>query len=1292
MVEYRKGQVKRLWAALAFGISQAIKAYHKPQPTKSDETFFEPLTPVRLNEEVSGRYERELRHALENPEILNIAVTGSYGAGKSSVLKTFFENHPCYKHTVVSLATFTKADPVGAPNSKEKADAPPEATTAAGARTAEDKSDKDKEAKGEKGDKDGLINRIEETIVQQLLYAVQASKVPKTRLKRITQISNLHLWRRTGAMVVIAVCALRLYSPTIANNSGVASSWLLEKLLLISEPWALAGLAAGSVWLLYNALKFLSLFSIDGLTLKGGKLEAVQHGSVLHKNVDEIIYCFERSDVNVVVIEDLDRFDIQEIFFRLREINFIIRNSPQVKRSVHFVYAIRDEMFGVGDKTKFFDLIIPIIPVVHGDNANELLSRLLGSARISSDRSAHRLHERLIDNVGYYIDDMRLIKNLVNEYTIYECLLAPGGVNLDLNKLFAMVAIRNLYPSAFADLVKRRGKLYSIFEDYPAWVDSQSESKVDELAALKARRVVRQHDYATDLIDLRARVWYEVISRGGQWSVNALMLNDNSYLTLEGIVQDEGIARFQASKSVHPILQQKGAIQGSTQSPELILKEIRYDTRAQVLADSLTELDAQIARLEHEIRDLKGVPFRMAVKQSYGEVAREKLTDFKMVIFLVLKGYLDTDYADYLGYFYEGALTHSDKNLILALGRDELLEISTQIENPARVIEALDHQSLSQGRGILVGLMQELLKPRYRQFDEPAVQDERAEKLAVILKGGHQEPERLGEAVEIFVYADKGNEVVRALYSADDQLIFNVLSGQRFSANAARGRWLYHVLDTLTADEVSKLDAEAVLSECVSEIDDVSTWIPRMNTSERGWQWLRSKPVQFSHLSDETSPDDLKDLVTWRCLNLNLPMLRQLCQLIDGGVDNHAVSYYRLLKLDIPSLKEQLDENIDTFVEELLTQDGTLDEPSETLRALLEQLTPQPELMRTLFSRTQASLLSLELPLREVWLLAMASDRIKSPGMCRAVWSVFTEVLHSGSGAVGENDYAAAEVEAVLLDYLERNANELAEELWNQSDQQMQLQRYLLCNERVKAETLSSLFAAIKIDLSILDSSIPASRWVFISGAECVPYSRIGLESFRRHASHLELAYLLNRWAAARHMLDFTGIPIDLTIGLSKSVVPSMEEVVQLWSGVPADVFSKNPDAAVELANACERASREGERFPDIYLPVLFEQTKSPFLSQEKRVDIMIHLLDMGCDWLSIAAVLPHLGDEFAALAGQRRVTRLSSSVENVRLIEALQRRGFVRARVINTLIFACRTKSTYPGERADNLSQVGWF
>lgn len=62
-----------------------------------------------------------------------------------------------------------------------------------------------------------------------------------------------------------------------------------------------------------------------------------------------------------------------------------------------------------------------------------------------------------METVCYYIDDLRLVKNIVNEFDMFSNILA-SGLRLEPDKLFAIVAIRNLHPGAYADLVKRRGR------------------------------------------------------------------------------------------------------------------------------------------------------------------------------------------------------------------------------------------------------------------------------------------------------------------------------------------------------------------------------------------------------------------------------------------------------------------------------------------------------------------------------------------------------------------------------------------------------------------------------------------------------------------------------------------------------------------------------------------------------------------------------------------------------------------------------------------------------------------
>lgn len=98
------------------------------------------LTPEYIEEEHGG-YVREISNALDNPKIRNIALSGNYGVGKSSILQKVAE---LQKENVVelSLSTLAPYDEDGLDNS-----VPKQATT--------------------------TTNRIQQEIVKQLLYRAE---------------------------------------------------------------------------------------------------------------------------------------------------------------------------------------------------------------------------------------------------------------------------------------------------------------------------------------------------------------------------------------------------------------------------------------------------------------------------------------------------------------------------------------------------------------------------------------------------------------------------------------------------------------------------------------------------------------------------------------------------------------------------------------------------------------------------------------------------------------------------------------------------------------------------------------------------------------------------------------------------------------------------------------------------------------------------------------------------------------------------------------------------------------
>lgn len=101
-------------------------------------------------------YLNRLKDAINTDGINNIAITGSYGSGKSTILKTFQHQYTKlngYEYLNISLASFNGTN-----------------------RTEE----------GEDGD---FERRLEVSILQQMFYHVEPSKIPNSRFKRIVNVT-----------------------------------------------------------------------------------------------------------------------------------------------------------------------------------------------------------------------------------------------------------------------------------------------------------------------------------------------------------------------------------------------------------------------------------------------------------------------------------------------------------------------------------------------------------------------------------------------------------------------------------------------------------------------------------------------------------------------------------------------------------------------------------------------------------------------------------------------------------------------------------------------------------------------------------------------------------------------------------------------------------------------------------------------------------------------------------------------------------------------------------------------
>ena len=412
-------------------------AQEKQNPNASSELIV--LSP-HYDEKHHGLYVEKLEQAVLNPKVRNIALTGGYGAGKSSVIQGLIERIHSSKEfnktrpIVISLPTIQVAD--------------------------------------ESDFKNDRTDRIQRDIVKQLLYRSNPRKMRGSQYRRITHVT----------------------APQRVITCFIVAAFLTFTFWLLAKPdWHWHWSQGGSLWgywqpimvqaILWGLMFYTDWIWVDKPTIKGlelgpTKLELEKNSSgssYFDQCLNEIIYYFEVSGVNFVIFEDLDRFDDPYIFDALHELNELInislgqeRFTEQKNPPVKFLYATRDSIFEhktkgiienadarythrleIENRTKFFDVIVPIIPFSTSRNAYEYLKQLIDSSKFSIE-----IDRELLEIVGSEISDYRLLANIVSEFQIFtERISTSWGGNKEVeeflkdhaNYLFAFIVYKNTH-------------------------------------------------------------------------------------------------------------------------------------------------------------------------------------------------------------------------------------------------------------------------------------------------------------------------------------------------------------------------------------------------------------------------------------------------------------------------------------------------------------------------------------------------------------------------------------------------------------------------------------------------------------------------------------------------------------------------------------------------------------------------------------------------------------------------------------------------------------------------------
>jgi hypothetical protein len=644
-------------------------------------TKFNSLTPDIL-EENKPVYTDALDYAFSNDDIRNIAITGVYGAGKSTVWNTYKNNKSkksirerisdLYSRTGIKKEFFKQL--LGAfSNPFENV-----ITVCLG---------KYIDNLGEDS-KSNLDSRVESQIINQILSQIKEDNIPLSKYKFKVNISGVKLfWNIFLTILFAASICFWGFRKEIVEIVKTKIEWFDMSVLLLSS----SGMFFLSIGMFLYQFYKKNTVKFSKVSFKGAEAKLSDDNNdetVLERDMKEIVYLLSSSGSGIVVFEDLDRYDSVDIFIKLKELNFLLNSYLEtngIKRTVRFVYLIKDGLFYSKDRTKFFDFILPIVPIVDSKTSENQLISLLEDVENAPDR-------RLLIDISLYIDDMRILRNIVNEYLIYSKNLPLQEFKLDKNKLFALLTIKNLHPNEFDLLQEDKGYIISVFktlENNRTVVDDNIKTNIDnineKIEFLSNRIEKSRYDAMSLLVPADVRIdsripWTDFLKK---WSENS---NSKYYIYGQTDSGNYDYNEF-VDKFILTDSEKKNFITRFSEDEDKI--------------SQLDKLNSVKLRLEQDAEQTKFLKFKdlisMMKPQQINELFKNndessRFQDFPLIRYLIVEGILDETYWYYKGNFEidkSNTLKQNDIIYLKGLLEQSTLNIFLNIESPDEIINRL---------------------------------------------------------------------------------------------------------------------------------------------------------------------------------------------------------------------------------------------------------------------------------------------------------------------------------------------------------------------------------------------------------------------------------------------------------------------------------------------------------------------------------------------------------------------------------------------------------------------------
>lgn len=922
-------------------------------------------------------YLNNLKQAIDAPDINNIAITGSYGSGKSTILKTFREiNTVNYKFLNISLASFSEKKDIDAIDDPD------------------------------------FERRVEISVLQQIFYHVKPCEIPDSRFKRIITLTSRKL-SAVSFLITLWLFGLMVFINFKYFNKIDPHFWDIRHKLDFAAFFTTLIVLIGIIILVKKAIRLFKNSKVHKLTIKG-ELEIGDSidKSIFNKHIEELLYFFEATKFNVVVIEDVDRVQSTEIFTKLREINILLNNSTLIKEPVKFIYAIKDDVFkDKSDRVKFFEFIIPIIPFVNPSNASEQLTKLIVNAGLQDV-----LSEDFINNIVTFIDDidMRLLINIFHEFQIYRSLIS----GLKQENLFSIIIYKNLYPDDFECLHKRKGKLFEFFENKYKLIEHINYKSGLRVEEIDSELIKLESEFVRHKNELRAIYIHRIVAKlplfhgfklstgeKGIWDA----LSDDNFNEISKCTKIPFFTMVNNRYDVDFSIRATESNFGFKEIEMEVAPDKTYQQREKLLQEienkNVKSLNLEKEQLKAKMIDASLLGFKDLIVMVDDDSFLGEFQNDRLVSTLLIMGYIDENYENYISLFHNISLTQEDftfeRRVKLKVGQK--LPFDYKLTKIGNLINRIPQEHFSSFDILNFDLLTHLISNK----------DAEKRKYSIFYQVLCKDADIQFDFINGYIKNCRPNELRTfisdlCLYNKN---LWNQLIGRQKHSKYEVSDILIHIFNYASLEAIMNFEAIEVLDSYLSDMGDFFDFASGLDQSNTLFNYCRNRQIQIELLDMPNS--DQKVLFQ----NMYANNLYQLNQhnieivLANNGIQFEseklkAATYSTIKAAKLQKLDEYIKSQIEYFVENvLLTVDNTNEGEAELLE-LLNNEHISLAVKEKLISKQSVKIQSLE-DVEDKEIMSMLLKTVKVEPTWENVFNYYSE-------------HDTSEIDDVLFEFLQK--------------------------------------------------------------------------------------------------------------------------------------------------------------------------------------------------------------------------------------------------------------------------------